>query len=141
MTTLPSWALITNDRAGWGTMRRRWEADLQGEPGCVLHLEDYAPAWGKVTQRLGFRSTWHLACGREASNAARQKGCRLQLFSTLHYAAWLPRCCARAARRAATAGVRWNAPVVHSAAHWPGSRATSGCATGTREPHLHHMAS
>lgn len=57
----------------------------------MLHLEDYAPAWGKLTQRFGFRSTWHLACGREASNAARQKGCRLQLFSTLHYAAWLPR--------------------------------------------------
>lgn len=91
MEKLPSWALITNDRAGWATMRRRWEADLRGEPTTVLHLEDFALKWKKMTQKVGFRSTWHLASGRAAASKAYRQGCRLQLVSTLHYAAWLPR--------------------------------------------------
>jgi glycosyltransferase involved in cell wall biosynthesis len=91
MHAIPPWALITNDLAGWKTIRRRWESDLKGEPGCVMHLEDYALRWKRLTGRLGFRSSWHLASGRTASRTAYRKGCRLQLVSTLHYAAWLPR--------------------------------------------------
>lgn len=93
MSNQARWALITNNRAGWGTMRRRWEKDLQEPEGptMVLHLEEEARAWGRLTDRWGFRSSWHLLAGRAAAEKAVRAGCRVILFSTLHYAAWVPR--------------------------------------------------
>jgi len=88
-------AIITTNRAGWKSIRRRWEENLPRRENfewVFFHLEDFARPVDRLTSKLGHLKTLsNAAAGRQAVKAAVGMGCTKIVLATIHYALVLPR--------------------------------------------------
>jgi glycosyltransferase involved in cell wall biosynthesis len=87
-------AIITVFKAGWKTVRKRWEkffADEDGVEYVFYHMEDYAGLVNYLTVKLDrFKTLWYVIAGRAAVKAALKDGCTHILINTFHYIPWMP---------------------------------------------------
>lgn len=87
-------AIITVYKAGWKTVRKRWEKFFtdDGEVEYVFyHLEDYSKLINYVTVKLDrFKTLWYVTAGRAAVKAALRDGCTHILINTFNYIPWMP---------------------------------------------------
>ncbi|MFI4911447.1 MAG: glycosyltransferase family 4 protein [Sedimentisphaeraceae bacterium JB056] len=87
-------AIITVYKAGWKTVRKRWEkffVDQEDTEYCFYHLEDYSRFINYLTVKLDrFKTLWYISAGRAAVKAALKDGCSHILINTFHYIPLIP---------------------------------------------------
>ena len=62
--------IVTSDKLGWKTVRKRWEEDLANYARSFHNIEDYAPWVTRLTTHYGGGSIGRALAGRAASHAA-----------------------------------------------------------------------
>src|SRR5690554_2157464 len=86
--------IITVNKAGWKTVRKRWEQFFTDDDEFeyrFYHLEDYAKIANYITVKLDrFKTAWYALAGRAAAKAALADGCDCILINTFHYIPLLP---------------------------------------------------
>ena len=87
-------AIITVYKAGWKTVRRRWEKFFRNDDNYeykFYHLEDYSKLINYLTVKLDrFKTLWYITSGRAAVKAALKDGCTSILINTFHYIPLMP---------------------------------------------------
>jgi glycosyltransferase involved in cell wall biosynthesis len=87
-------AIITVYKAGWKTVRQRWEKFFVEDDNCqyrFYHLEDYCKLINYITVKLDrFKTLWYITSGRAAVKAAIKDGCTDILINTFHYIPLIP---------------------------------------------------
>ncbi len=94
MNTKKKVGIITVYKAGWKTVRKRWEMFFSNDDDfeyVFYHIEDYSKLINLITVKTNrFKTLWYLTAGREAVKTALADGCTHILINTFHYIPWIP---------------------------------------------------
>ncbi len=86
--------IITVYKAGWKTVRKRWEKFFTNDDQfeyVFYHLEDYSKLINYITVKTNrFKTLWYVTAGRAAVKAALRDGCTHILINTFHYIPLMP---------------------------------------------------